>query len=79
MTDFKDDDMVGPKIAAVIVGLSTSTLAKMRCNGGGPPYYQPRRSISYLVGELREWKRASRRTQTPRGDEKALRTSNGGA
>lgn len=65
VTDYKDDDMVCPKIAAVIVGLSTSTLAKLRCQGGGPPYYQPRRSVSYLVGELRAWKRESRRTQTP--------------
>jgi hypothetical protein len=60
-----DDDMVGPKVAAHIVDLSPSTLAKMRCRGDGPPYYQPRRKILYLVSELKQWRLNARRTKTP--------------
>lgn len=42
--------------AAQMVGLSASTLNKMRCTGEGPRFYRiGKRRIGYAVADLLEW------------------------
>lgn len=41
--------------AASVVKLSTSTLAKLRCRGGGPRYIQTGRKILYRRADLVAW------------------------
>lgn len=52
------------KGAAARVGLAPQTLNKLRCVGGGPPYYKHARKVVYLVREVDEWLRARSRTST---------------
>jgi predicted DNA-binding transcriptional regulator AlpA len=47
------------------LGLSTSTLAKMRLRGDGPPYLKAgRRIVLYDLHDLEEWLGARRRRST---------------
>jgi predicted DNA-binding transcriptional regulator AlpA len=47
--------------AAEFCRLSVSTLASMRCYGGGPPFSKSgRRVVVYLVSDLREWMQSRR-------------------
>jgi hypothetical protein len=41
--------------AARLVGLSISTLAKLRLNGNGPPYCKLGRRVLYRPTDLEEW------------------------
>jgi predicted DNA-binding transcriptional regulator AlpA len=51
--------------AAGYLGLSTSTLAKMRLRGDGPPYLKAgRRIVIYDLHDLEEWLDARRRQST---------------
>jgi len=51
--------------AARYVGLSASTLEKMRIFGGGPPYSKAGpKIVVYRVVDLEEWLKARRRTST---------------
>lgn len=51
--------------AAAYVGLSPSTLAKMRLRGDGPPYSKAgRRAVVYDVSDLEAWLASRRRTST---------------
>ena len=51
--------------AADYLGLSTSTLAKMRLRGDGPRYLKAgRRIVIYDVHDLEEWLGARRRHST---------------
>ena len=51
--------------AAEHVGLSTSTLAKMRCRGDGPPYIKAGpRVVVYDVADIDRWLAARRRRST---------------
>lgn len=43
------------KKAAECVGLAPQTLNKLRCTGGGPPYYKHTRRVVYPVAGLKEW------------------------
>lgn len=45
--------------AASVVKLSTSTLAKLRCRGGGPRYIQTGRKILYKRADLFAWLEAN--------------------
>lgn len=45
-----------PKEAARYIGLSASTLAKMRCRGDGPNYIQlGRGAIGYRIADLNKY------------------------
>lgn len=50
--------------AADYLGLSSSTVNKLRTKGGGPVYYQPTRRVLYAVRELDIWMEANRRRST---------------
>ncbi|WP_420730542.1 helix-turn-helix transcriptional regulator [Hwanghaeella sp. 1Z406] len=50
--------------AAEYVGLSRSTLEKLRVYGGGPAYSALGRAIVYRVQDLDSWVSANRRTST---------------
>ena len=41
--------------AAKYLGLSTSTLNKLRCSGGGPPFLKLGRAVRYYPDDLKEW------------------------
>ena len=47
--------VVTAKVAAVIVGLSASTLAKLRLNGNGPCYCKLGRRVVYRPDDLEAW------------------------
>jgi excisionase family DNA binding protein len=46
--------------AARVLGLSASTLAKLRLTGGGPIYSKLGRRVLYRIDDLEEWVRARR-------------------
>jgi len=47
--------VVPAKVAAHLVGLSTSTLAKLRLNGNGPAYCKLGRRVVYRPADLEHW------------------------
>lgn len=47
--------MFNAERAAKRLGLSKSTLAKMRLSGNGPPYVKLGRRVGYLLSDLDEW------------------------
>jgi hypothetical protein len=53
-----------PKDAADYLGLSLSTINKLRCHGGGPSYYKLRRRIAYDVVDLDVWAESRKRAST---------------
>lgn len=50
--------------AARIVGLSTSTLAKLRLSGDGPAFCKLGRRVLYRTEDLAAWLAANRRLST---------------
>lgn len=63
-TEF-DGTLMRPPAAARYLGLSESTLAKMRLRGDGPPYYKlGKRAVAYMRPELAEWAAKRRRQST---------------
>ena len=50
--------------AADFLGLSKSTLDKLRCVGGGPVYIKLGRKVVYDVGDLEAWTQQGRRSNT---------------
>jgi predicted DNA-binding transcriptional regulator AlpA len=59
--------------AARIVGLSESTLAKMRLNGNGPVYCKLGRRVVYRVADLERWLQSRTVTYTSDANERFLR------
>ena len=53
-----------PWAAAAFIGLSASTLAKMRLRGDGPPFSKLGRAVVYGREDLRLWAQARRRLST---------------
>ena len=53
-----------PREAASYIGISTSTLAKMRLRGDGPPYSKAGRAVVYDLDEIDEWLRVNARRST---------------
>jgi predicted DNA-binding transcriptional regulator AlpA len=47
--------VISAKAAARFVGLSASTLAKLRLNGNGPAYCKLGRRVVYRVSDLESW------------------------
>jgi predicted DNA-binding transcriptional regulator AlpA len=54
--------------AAARLGISASTLAKLRCVGGGPVYAKLGRRVVYGERDLDDWADARRRTSTSDND-----------
>jgi len=54
------DVVVGPIAASPLVGLSVSTLAKLRVTGGGPVFVKAGRKVLYRKQDLVEWLDARR-------------------
>ncbi len=52
------------KRAAARVGLAPQTLNKLRCVGGGPPYYKHSRKVVYCARDLDEWLQSRLRRST---------------
>ena len=52
------------KRAATYVGLSASTLNKLRVNGDGPAYVKLGRAVVYRIKDLDDWLLEHRRTRT---------------
>ncbi|SFK03277.1 Predicted DNA-binding transcriptional regulator AlpA [Methylocapsa palsarum] len=53
------------KEAAARVGLAEATLEKLRCLGGGPPYFKvSRKRVVYDAAELDLWARSQRFAST---------------
>ena len=54
-----------PSEAAPLLGLSQSTLAKMRLRGDGPPYSKlGKRIVVYELSDLERWVAERKRTST---------------
>lgn len=60
----QNDEPVPTKTASKIVGLSVSTLTKLRLTGGGPRYLRLGRAIRYRRSDLNAWMDASSHTST---------------
>lgn len=52
------------KQAAHYLGLSKSTLDKLRCFGGGPRYFKLGRAVVYEASDLETWKAQRARAST---------------
>ena len=50
--------------AAHYVGLSASTMAKLRLSGDGPPYFKLGRRVMYARGDIEAWLASCRRKST---------------
>jgi predicted DNA-binding transcriptional regulator AlpA len=59
-----EDRLLKPRDAANLLGLSESTLAKLRLSGGGPEYLKLGRSIRYARKSLDTWIAARARRST---------------
>ena len=57
--------LVRPQDAARLLGLSVSTLAKLRISGQGPAFCKlGSRAVAYRVEDLRDWLNGRTRTST---------------
>ena len=59
--------------AARVVGLSESTLAKLRLNGNGPVYCKLGRRVVYRVADLDQWLQSRTTRDTTDADARFLR------
>lgn len=57
-------ELLDTKGAAVYTRLAVQTLAKMRGQGGGPPFYKIGSKICYAISELDIWLDEKRRRST---------------
>jgi hypothetical protein len=57
-------DLMNAEMAAVFTGLAVSTLAKLRCLGGGPAYLKLGRKVVYRRADLADWLGARRVANT---------------
>ena len=62
------DEKLGTRDAARYTGLAHSTLAKMRCLGGSPPFLRLGRKIVYVRADLDAWLAARRARSTSDAD-----------
>jgi excisionase family DNA binding protein len=62
------------KQAAHYLGLSKSTLDKLRCFGGGPRYFKLGRAVVYQSDDLDAWKAERSRSSTWGGANDNTRT-----
>ena len=59
--------------AARVLGLSESTLAKLRLNGNGPVYCKLGRRVVYRTADLEEWLQSRTARDTSDADARFLR------
>lgn len=70
ISSLPDSAVVEPAIAAIFLRRSEQTLARMRSEGSGPPFYQPNEGrgrnakVTYLMGDLRAWHGAGKVSST---------------
>ena len=64
---------VTAKTAARLVGLSESTLAKLRLNGNGPRYCKLGRRVVYRPRDLDQWLQAHAAQDTTDADARLLK------
>ncbi len=57
-------DLLGSEKAAERIGVSPSTLAKMRCYGNGPPYFKVGKFVRYDSNDVDAWMRSRRYIST---------------
>jgi len=65
--------VVTAKVAAHFVGLSESTLAKLRLNGNGPIYCKLGRRVVYRPGDLEQWLQSRTARDTSDADARFLK------
>jgi len=65
--------VVTAKVAARYVGLSESTLAKLRLNGNGPVYCKLGRRVVYRPADLDQWLESRTARDTSDADAKFLK------
>jgi predicted DNA-binding transcriptional regulator AlpA len=65
--------VVSAKIAARFVGLSASTLAKLRLNGNGPLYCKLGRRVVYRLSDLEQWLQSRTARDTSDADTRFLK------
>jgi predicted DNA-binding transcriptional regulator AlpA len=61
------------KVAARFVGLSESTLAKLRLNGNGPIYCKLGRRVVYRPADLEQWLQSRTASDTTDADARFLK------
>src|SRR6516225_7207091 len=66
-------NVVSTKIAARFVGLSESTLAKLRLNGNGPVYCKLGRRVVYRPADLEQWLQSPTTRDTSDADARFLK------
>jgi hypothetical protein len=64
MSVLDNDSMLDAAAAAAFTGLAVATLAKLRCVGGGPPFFKLGRKCCYRRSDLAEWLNARRASHT---------------
>ena len=64
MSNVTNRAMLRTGAAASYIGLSSSTLEKLRLRGGGPIYCQPTRAVLYDPDDLDRWLALHRRSST---------------
>ena len=65
--------VISTKIAARYVGLSASTLAKLRLNGNGPTYCKLGRRVLYRPTDLDQWLHSRTARDTSDADARFLK------
>jgi predicted DNA-binding transcriptional regulator AlpA len=65
--------VVSAKVAARYVGLSSSTLAKLRLNGNGPTYCKLGRRVLYRPTDLDQWLQSRTARDTSDADARFLK------
>jgi predicted DNA-binding transcriptional regulator AlpA len=65
--------VISAKVAARFVGLSESTLAKLRLNGNGPVYCKLGRRVVYRLADLEQWLQSRTTRDTSDADARFLR------
>ena len=65
--------VVTAKVAARFVGLSESTLAKLRLNGNGPVYCKLGRRVVYRPADLEQWLQSRTARDTSDADARFLK------
>jgi predicted DNA-binding transcriptional regulator AlpA len=77
--DWKESQMadmpkvITAKVAARFVGLSESTLAKLRLNGNGPVYCKLGRRVVYRPADLEQWLQSRTARDTSDADARFLK------
>jgi predicted DNA-binding transcriptional regulator AlpA len=65
--------VITAKAAAGLVGLSESTLAKLRLNGNGPVYCKLGRRVLYRPADLEQWLQSRATRDTSDADARFLK------